>query len=89
MYGITLKKNVRGQFDPATGTVYLRKNATDLEAFHEFAHLKQWKKLGKKRYLKQNRFERENHVLKEIMKNKDKFNPEQIRQPQGYVEGLK
>lgn len=80
-----LPESARAGFDPKTGTIYLRKGATDYEAFHESKHAEQWKELGKENYLKQSTLEREQYVYDQIMKNKDRFSPAELEHAKNYI----
>lgn len=84
-----LPEDVRAGFDPSTGKVYLRKGATHYEAFHERAHAEQWAEMGKEKYNKQTRLQREQHVYDEIMKNKEKFSEAELDHAKRYINRLR
>ncbi|MEB9897314.1 zincin-like metallopeptidase toxin domain-containing protein [Bacillus cereus] len=83
--GKILPGNVAGGFDPYTGQMVLRPDASLLSALHESYHAKQFRELGQENYLKQSRAEREEYVYNEIMKNKEKFSAEEIYEAQRYI----
>ncbi|MET3981040.1 hypothetical protein ABIB62_003559 [Mucilaginibacter sp. UYP25] len=80
-----LPDNVRAGFDNQNGKVYLRKGATNYEAFHEAQHAKQWRELGKDAYMKQSRAEREQYVYDQIVKNKGQFSDAELNHARNYI----
>ncbi len=84
-----LPDNARAGFDPNNGKVYLRKGATNYEAFHEAQHAKQWGELGKDAYLKQSRAEREQYVYDQIMKNKGQFSDAELKHARDYINDVR
>ncbi|AKG37522.1 hypothetical protein VK70_00475 [Paenibacillus durus ATCC 35681] len=83
--GNILPENAAGGFDPETGVIVLRADASYLSAVHESYHLKQYNLLGKEEYLKLSKAEREEFVYNEIMKNKHLFNAAEIYEAQRYI----
>ncbi|WP_407232810.1 zincin-like metallopeptidase toxin domain-containing protein [Escherichia coli] len=69
--------------------IYLRKNATLYEVYHEVIHAKQFAKIGREAYEALGRLSREEHVLNEILKSKNLFNEAEIAHAIKYVEGLR
>ncbi|CAH8771914.1 zincin-like metallopeptidase toxin domain-containing protein [Paenibacillus dendritiformis] len=67
-----------GGFNPYTGEIILKPDATLHEMIHETIHAEQWFKLGKENYLKQTVLEREEHVFNELMKPSYNLNEEEI-----------
>jgi Metallopeptidase toxin 4/MafB19-like deaminase len=84
-----LPENTRAAFDNQTGTVYLRKGATQYEAFHEQQHAQQWKEMGKEAYNKQSRVQKEQHVYDQVMKNKDKFSQAELDHARDYMNDVR
>jgi Metallopeptidase toxin 4/Novel toxin 15 len=84
-----LPENTRAAFDNQTGTVYLRKGATQYEAFHEQQHAQQWKEMGKDAYNKQSRVQKEQHVYDQVMKNKDKFSQAELDHARDYMNDVR
>lgn len=84
-----LPENARAAFDPQTGTIYLRKGATQYEAFHEAQHAQQWRQMGKEAYLRQSRLQREQHVYDQIMKNKDRFGQAELDHARDYMNAVR
>jgi len=86
---VPLPRSVRGAFSPDTETVYLRKGATDFEAFHEGAHAKQYADLGYDAYKAQGRYARESHVFNEIYTNRHRFSYTERMDALRYIRDLR
>ena len=84
-----LPPNARAAFDYGLRNIYLRKNATLYEVYHEVIHAKQFAKIGREAYEALGRLSREEHVLNEILKSKNLFNEAEIAHAIKYVEGLR
>ena len=84
-----LPPNARAAFDYGLRNIYLRKNATLYEVYHEVIHAKQFAKIGREAYEALGRLSREEHVLNEILKSKNLFNEAEIVHAIKYVEGLR
>ena len=84
-----LPPNARAAFDYGLRNIYLRKNATLYEVYHEVIHAKQFAKIGREAYEALGRLSREEHVLNEILKSKNLFNEAGIAHAIKYVEGLR
>lgn len=84
-----LPPNARAAFDYGLRNIYLRKNATLYEVYHEVIHAKQFAKIGREAYEALERLSREEHVLNEILKSKNLFNEAEIAHAIKYVEGLR
>ncbi|MGG1619615.1 zincin-like metallopeptidase toxin domain-containing protein [Paenibacillus sp. NRS-1781] len=82
-------KNKAGGFDPETGIMYFRGKPSQIAAFHESVHAKQWLELGKNKYLKQSTLEREEHVYKIIMENKKNFTRSELFATERYIYKLR
>ncbi|WNS41053.1 zincin-like metallopeptidase toxin domain-containing protein [Paenibacillus sp. MMS20-IR301] len=83
--GSVLPQKAVGGFNPNTGQIVLRPDASILSALHESFHAKQFRELGKEKYLKLSTLEKEEFVYNEIMMNKSKFNAEEIYEAQRYI----
>lgn len=90
--GDPILNNRKAGFDPYNGNIYVEKGLTEYEIFHEFKHLEEFMKLGKDDYIKGMKrfggsptenalrtYKREKYVFDEIIKNKNRFNPEQLK----------
>ncbi len=79
-------------FNPYNGNIYVEKGLTEYEIFHEFKHLEEFVKIGKDEYIKGmfkisgdyeldyiRTYKREKYVFDEVMKNKNRFNAEQLK----------
>lgn len=84
-----LPPNARAAFDYGLRNIYLRKNATLYEVYHEVIHANQFAKIGREAYEALGRLSREEHVLNEILKSKNLFNEAEIAHAIKYVEGLR
>lgn len=84
-----LPPDVRGAFDASKGKIYLKKGATKFEAFHEGSHAKQWSELGKQKYLKQNRLQRETHVYEKIKENEKSFVDIELNDAKRYLNDVR
>lgn len=84
-----LPPNARAAFDYGLRNIYLRKNATSYEVYHEVIHAKQFAKIGREAYEALGRLSREEHVLNEILKSKNLFYEAEIAHAIKYVEGLR
>ncbi|MDK3566067.1 zincin-like metallopeptidase toxin domain-containing protein [Escherichia coli] len=84
-----LPPNARAAFDYGLRNIYLRKNATLYEVYHEVIHAKQFAKIGREAYEALGRLSREEHVLNEILKSKNLFNEAEIAHAIKYVEELR
>lgn len=84
-----LPPNARAAFDYGLRNIYLRKNATLYEVYHEVIHAKQFAKIEREAYEALGRLSREEHVLNEILKSKNLFNEAEIAHAIKYVEGLR
>ena len=79
-------------FDPETGTIYLRKGATDFDAFHEMTHAQQWKARGHEAYQAQGTLMKEFHVfatiLEEAKRNPNRFSQDDLVKALDYIKDL-
>ncbi|WP_208353555.1 zincin-like metallopeptidase toxin domain-containing protein [Pseudaestuariivita rosea] len=77
--------NAAAAFNPKTGTLYLRQDASHYEAFHELSHAKQWSELGPEAYGRLSKFEREQYVFNRIIDNANEFNDLQLGHAGNYI----
>lgn len=87
--GAILPEKAVGGFNPSTGQIILRPDASYLSAIHESYHAKHFGELGKEKYMKLSTIEKEEYVYNEIMKSKDKFNSSEIYEAQRYIYKLR
>jgi hypothetical protein len=87
--GEYLPPNVRGGFNWGNQTVYLRKGATDYEAYHEVTHAKQFSEIGRESYEGLGRYSRESHVFNDIYKNRHRFSYEERTHAVDYMRDLR
>jgi hypothetical protein len=69
--------------------VVLRRHATEIEAFHELSHARQYNALGAGGYRKLGTYAREKHVFSEIWKNRDRYNSEDVPASLRYLKRLR
>ncbi|MGW9526792.1 WXG100 family type VII secretion target [Paenibacillus terrae] len=87
--GAILPEKAVGGFNPNTGQIVLRPDASYLSAIHESYHAKHFGELGKEKYMKLSTIEKEEYVYNELMKSKDKFNSSEIYEAQRYIYKLR
>ena len=83
------KNSKEAGFDSKNKTIVLRNNPTKLSVLHESYHAKQWDKLGNKKYNKQSDQAKEEHVFREIMRNKHLFNEKEIDSAKRYIKYMR
>lgn len=72
-------------FDPTTGTIRIRADATALEWFHEMNHAEQWLELGPEAYGQQTRLEKELHVFRAVQAHSAEFNAYEYEAARNYI----
>ncbi|MEL1245117.1 zincin-like metallopeptidase toxin domain-containing protein [Flavobacterium sp. DGU11] len=77
-----------GCFNAETRQMFLRKDATDLMAFHEKTHVMHWAEL-KEEYYTLAPWEKETHVWNEIWKQKNRWSVEELKKSLKYVNGYR
>ncbi|MWC31383.1 zincin-like metallopeptidase toxin domain-containing protein [Paenibacillus sp. MMS18-CY102] len=82
---VKVPKGKAGGFDPETGIMYFRGTPSQIAAFHESVHAKQWLELGKEKYLAQSILEREEYVYRAIMENKQNFTRAELIATERYI----
>ena len=82
-------KHIQAGFDGNTGTVFLRKGATNFEAFHEMSHARQWAQLGTEAYKGIGKYARETHVFNQIWKNRTQFSKPELSEAINYMRRLR
>ena len=102
-YGVTLKRGAaatarlekegaRAGFDSLENAVYLRKNATFYDAFHELQHVKHRALIGTAAYddlLRTGTYAKEVHVFNQIWKNRSLFNKQELQHAIDYIRWLR
>ncbi len=83
--GTILPEKAVGGFNPNTGQIVLRPDASYLSVVHESYHAKHFGELGKENYMKLSTLEKEEYVYREIMKNKGELSIEEIYEAQRYI----
>jgi WXG100 family type VII secretion target len=83
--GAILPEEAVGGFNPSTGQIVIRPDASYLSAIHESYHAKHFGELGKEKYMNLSTIAKEEYVYNEIIKNKDKFNSSEIYEAQRYI----
>ena len=87
--GKILPHNVEAGFDNVNGVIYVRKEPTKINLYHEGYHAQQWLDIGYENYQKLTRVQREEYVFNEIMKNKHLFDDASIKHSIDYIERLR
>ena len=102
-YGVTLKcgasatarlnkEGARAGFDSLKNAVYLRKNATFYDAFHELQHVKHRASIGRAAYddiRTTGTYAKETHVFNQIWENRNLFNEQEVMHAIDYMRWLK
>jgi hypothetical protein len=78
------KKGFPGGFNAHTKQFYLSKNATEIVAFHEMAHLKHFEQMGKA-YLTLSKLEKETFVWEQILANRGKWTKRELKDSLKYI----
>ncbi len=78
-----------GGFNAETKQFYLTKNCTELVAFHEQAHLKQYLELGEDVYKTLDKLQKETYVWEQILANKGKWTKAEIEDALWYVNDIR
>ena len=95
-FGVTVKRGsaarslldqlgARAGFDSVNNVVYLRKNATFYDAFHELKHVEHRHAVGQQAYRDLGEYVREAHVFNEVWKNRLLFNRQELEHAIGYI----
>ncbi|WP_310397303.1 type VI secretion system tube protein TssD [Hymenobacter sp.] len=84
---LTTMRNLqmRAAFQASTNTVFLQSQATYYEAAHEIKHAQQCATLGVEAYAQQTRLDKETHVYEQLMKEKLRLTPAEIKHATGYI----
>ncbi len=82
---------VAAAFDPETGTVLIRKNASLMQLRHEMLHLRQWHSVGgnAQAYRGMGRYRRESEVFRELWKERHLYSDEELQSSIAYMRKLK
>ena len=87
--GKILKEGYEAAFDFGNGQIFIRKNPTLVNLYHEGYHAEQWLDIGKDAYMNLSRLEREEYVFMQIMKNRYLFDQASLDHSLNYIEGLR
>uniref|UniRef100_UPI000462E433 zincin-like metallopeptidase toxin domain-containing protein n=1 Tax=Streptococcus suis TaxID=1307 RepID=UPI000462E433 len=87
--GKILPSTVEAGFDNINGVIYIRKDPTKINLYHEGYHAQQWLDIGSENYQNLTRLQREEYVFDEIMKNKHLFDEASIQHSINYIERLR
>jgi hypothetical protein len=74
-----------GAFNPNTKQFFLSKNCTELVAFHEQAHLKQFLELGEGVYKTYDKLQKETYVWEQILANKNRWTKAELQDALWYI----
>ena len=78
-------QTARGAFDPSTGALVLRQDATPYEAFHELQHARHWAEVGSEEFGALSRYEKEAYVRDAIFARGGRFSPVERGHAMDYV----
>ncbi|WP_235617280.1 zincin-like metallopeptidase toxin domain-containing protein [Lysinibacillus mangiferihumi] len=84
-----LKGGYEAAFDYGNGQIFIKKNPTVVNLYHEGYHAEQWLDIGKDAYMKLSRLDREEYVFEQIMKNKHLFDKDSLDHSLEYIERLR
>nr|WP_260866539.1 zincin-like metallopeptidase toxin domain-containing protein [Paenibacillus xylanexedens] len=87
--GKILIGDYQAAFDYGGGKIFIKKNPTVVNLYHEGYHAEQWLDIGKDAYMKLSRLEREEHVFEQIMKNQHLFDDASIKHSIEYINSLR
>src|SRR5690606_13125847 len=77
-------KGFPGGFNAHTKQFYLSKNATEIVAFHEMAHLKHFEEVGDA-YLSMSKLKKETYVWNQILSNRSKWTKAELQDALNYI----
>ncbi|MEK5029645.1 zincin-like metallopeptidase toxin domain-containing protein [Paenibacillus sp. FSL M7-1046] len=87
--GKVLTGNHEAAFDYGKGRIFIKKNPTVVNIYHEGYHAEQWLGIGKDAYMKLSRLDREEYVFEQIMKNQHLFDDASIKHSIEYINRLR
>ncbi|CAJ1316691.1 zincin-like metallopeptidase toxin domain-containing protein [Paenibacillus nuruki] len=97
-YGINVKVDKKGKvlrgeleagFDYGSGEIWIKKNPSLINLYHEGYHAEQWLAIGKEAYMNLNRLEREEYVFSRVMQNENLFDTPSINHSKEYIDRLR
>ncbi|MGV7115125.1 zincin-like metallopeptidase toxin domain-containing protein [Paenibacillus kyungheensis] len=97
-YGINVKVDKKGKvlrgeletgFDYGSGEIWIKKNPSLINLYHEGYHAEQWLALGKDSYMNLSRLEREEYVFSRVMQNKTIFDEASLNHSREYIRSLR
>jgi len=89
LFAFMKRKNLVGAFNSKTGQFFLAKECTELVAFHEQAHLKQFLELGEETYQTLNKLQKETYVFEQILANKNKWTRAELEDALKYLNNIR
>lgn len=84
-----IKPGMAAGFDYSTGIIYIRKDASVLDLYHEGYHAEMFASVGKENYVAYGKLVREEYVYEQVMKNSHLFNDKEIKLSKDYIEDLR
>lgn len=78
-----------GGFDAVTKQFILSKNATEIIAFHELAHLKHMEEVGEAIYNTLSKLDKEMFVWKQILKNRKAWTEAELLESLNYINRIR
>ncbi len=84
LFGAMRYEGFPGGFNAYTKQFYLSKNATEIVAFHEMAHLKHFEEVGDV-YLTMSKLEKETYVWNQILANRSKWTKAELQDALNYI----
>lgn len=87
--GKVLRGKYEAGFDYSNGEIWIKKNPSLINLYHEGYHAEQWLAIGKDAYMNLSRLEREEYVFSRVMQNKGLFDEESLNHSKEYIKGLR
>ena len=96
-YGLNVKVDKKGKvprgeleagFDYSSGAIWIKKNPSLINLYHEGYHAEQWLAIGKEAYMNLSRLEREEYVYSRVMQNEELFDDNSINHSKEYINDL-
>ncbi|MGE8000550.1 zincin-like metallopeptidase toxin domain-containing protein [Lysinibacillus sp. NPDC093190] len=84
-----LNDTLEAGFDNVNGKIYIKKDPSLINLYHEGYYAGQWLELGRDAYNKQSRLEKEEYVYKQVMKNRHLFDEASIEHSFEYINRLR
>lgn len=87
--GKVLRGKYEAGFDYSNGEIWIKKNPSLINLYHEGYHAEQWLAIGKDAYMNLSRLEREEYVFSRVMKNEELFDDNSINHSKEYINDLR